>query len=880
MPTKAQEIDTYEDLSGAIIITPETYIPPPKLKAVMVIDHLLQTNSEWSSETLGTCSSTIASRGCALTSMCMVLRAHGTEVNPDELNNYLKQNSNQGYSGGCNIIWSQACNYDNSTLNFQTIQNSCDLSVIKAEIDGGNPVIAHVDGATTAGHFIVITGYESDGSEASHFKVNDPNNSTTNRSFENYSSTCNSLRLFNNTDYSMYTINGNITDASNNPLANVNLEFSHNTFDYSTTTDESGNYSYYMIGGWSGTVTPTLNGHTFSPTTRSYTSLNSNQTNQNYQASVDYNYMISNFRPFVKSIEIYKIKNGVKELKKWSGFVLADNYLIRQDKINDDDDVSYAFEVELRITFSKLMSEANFFSTTYSFPDYEELIHFETYSQLIIKTAFPYNNVGNSSYCSIKDYISITGEDLDGNSLIGGLLSEERSISITELSPVFYYENTETISIDNSTFTPHCVDVTNSETEELDVDYTDPLVNSEDPLSEAEFIGNDDWISTGTNGSEDWEYVEIENCVENISVAIKIEPENPNNGNWISFTAESPAIGAVHTWVVDGMYPWETRFLTTRQGLTPGTHQVCLTVHGQDAYTGNIVCGSTCRTVNVATAPIVNAKFSFLNGCKAVKLGTPTKILDESWIRENQTDLNITWRSQMNNDRQEQHFSGSGLHEDGIYEFDYSNYGHSWQMIHLSTNSGDGIIYGKLAYVVDCSKSVTTNNWGGALYNSDYPTDIYSGSFELANIDNISLLQNDSHLLSACSEIRLLPGFQYSATTDKELTLQAGNICESGNYLKSAEILITSINKDESIIIDKSLNIYPNPTTGEFNLEFKGDFADTKKVEIYSVTGSKLIETEQLNRINKFSLSGYSKGVYLLKIINSTGYKIEKIIYQ
>ncbi len=55
----------------------------------------------------------------------------------------------------------------------------------------------------------------------------------------------------------------------------------------STTASGTGSYSFTVAGGWSGTVTPTKTGYTFSPVSRSYTNVTSNQSNQNYTATLN-----------------------------------------------------------------------------------------------------------------------------------------------------------------------------------------------------------------------------------------------------------------------------------------------------------------------------------------------------------------------------------------------------------------------------------------------------------------------------------------------------------------------------------------------------------------------------------------------------------------
>lgn len=49
-----------------------------------------------------------------------------------------------------------------------------------------------------------------------------------------------------------------------------------------TVSDANGDYSLNVPAGWSGTVTPSLPGRTFTPTSRSYTALATNQLGQNY----------------------------------------------------------------------------------------------------------------------------------------------------------------------------------------------------------------------------------------------------------------------------------------------------------------------------------------------------------------------------------------------------------------------------------------------------------------------------------------------------------------------------------------------------------------------------------------------------------------------
>ena len=80
---------------------------------------------------------------------------------------------------------------------------------------------------------------------------------------------------------SYHSISGKIT-CNGSGLAGVTLTFSNNGG--TTTTGTSGNYSHNVPYGWSGTVTPVKEGYSFTPSSRNYTAVTVNQSNQDYTA--------------------------------------------------------------------------------------------------------------------------------------------------------------------------------------------------------------------------------------------------------------------------------------------------------------------------------------------------------------------------------------------------------------------------------------------------------------------------------------------------------------------------------------------------------------------------------------------------------------------
>lgn len=86
-----------------------------------------------------------------------------------------------------------------------------------------------------------------------------------------------------------YTISGNAT------VAGAALRYVDGAAK-TVTADGIGNYTVTVSSGWSGTVTPAKLGYTFSPVSRSYSNVLSNQTAQNYSATTSVIYRI--YLPF------------------------------------------------------------------------------------------------------------------------------------------------------------------------------------------------------------------------------------------------------------------------------------------------------------------------------------------------------------------------------------------------------------------------------------------------------------------------------------------------------------------------------------------------------------------------------------------------------
>jgi peptidoglycan hydrolase-like protein with peptidoglycan-binding domain len=139
------------------------------------VQHYSQGDARWAGRVLGS-SSTIQRKGCAITSIAMILKFFGRNVTPGTLDKYLDQED--GYSGNC-VKWAVAAKhgqargarlkYKNKTGKEKTLQQH-----LAKRIRKNLPTMVRVDykhdADITYNHFVVCVGQTSQG----HFVMNDP----------------------------------------------------------------------------------------------------------------------------------------------------------------------------------------------------------------------------------------------------------------------------------------------------------------------------------------------------------------------------------------------------------------------------------------------------------------------------------------------------------------------------------------------------------------------------------------------------------------------------------------------------------------------------------------------------------------------------------
>jgi hypothetical protein len=78
---------------------------------------------------------------------------------------------------------------------------------------------------------------------------------------------------------------------------------------------------------------------------------------------------------------------------------------------------------------------------------------------------------------------------------------------------------------------------------------------------------------------------------------------------------------------------------------------------------------------------------------------------------------------------------------------------------------------------------------------------------------------------------------------------------------------------------ENSISIYPNPTSGKFNIEFSQETESTT-VEVLNLMGKVILSEKATTSKITLDLSNEAKGIYLVKVTTNGTTTIEKVVYQ
>jgi len=121
-----------------------------------------QTDSKWASQQYAfNPNLTIASDGCALTCMAMLLSYYGREIDPPGLNDYMKKEGLFAYDPHTKyndyVNWQAPVRYSQGKVNYKGMSGDVD-----SEIENGRPVIVKVHTSGISMHFVLVIGKDGE----------------------------------------------------------------------------------------------------------------------------------------------------------------------------------------------------------------------------------------------------------------------------------------------------------------------------------------------------------------------------------------------------------------------------------------------------------------------------------------------------------------------------------------------------------------------------------------------------------------------------------------------------------------------------------------------------------------------------------------------
>jgi hypothetical protein len=227
-----------------------------------------------------------------------------------------------------------------------------------------------------------------------------------------------------------------------------------------------------------------------------------------------------------------------------------------------------------------------------------------------------------------------------------------------------------------------------------------------------------------------------------------------------------------------------------------------------------------------------------------------------------------------------------------------------WVQNPLQYSSEFGVIYTDL--VTATSLAATLNDYNSVVYNASveqfHETYNYYLDIALSNITNGNFVSIDSNGLVVTSNVQLNAIFQQFNVNYYELTYPSSNCCLNvytvgcqfcnttnlklalqnlqGTVLNSITnvpyVFLSSVSND----IEKISVVFPNPTTGFFEIQINGQIQDGD-LELFDSNG-RIVYEGKMNTLENSSktidISSLANGVYFLRIKNEELSHTHKII--
>ena len=315
---------------------------------------------------------------------------------------------------------------------------------------------------------------------------------------------------------------------------------------------------------------------------------------------------------------------------------------------------------------------------------------------------------------------------------------------------------------------------------------------------------------------------------------------------------------------LSGLGPWSISYTDgvspqTITGITTGNYGLQVTPVVSTTYTLTSVVDGSCTgsivnptvSVNVST---VTATAS-LSGSASVCSGNFATLL-----------LTLTgsspWSVTYSNGVTNQTITGITT---SPYLFNvYPTVSTTYTPVTLSNACGIGTVSGNALITVDtqaptASFSASTNGYAASFLNTSTSGTLYLWNFGDGNTDT---QYNTAHTYTA-------PGFY-------TVTLIVTNAC--GTFSTSQQIFINYGVGVDADKLNKALNIYPNPTSGKFEIQINGLQGEDVQLTLTDVQGKAIVDEKYFQiedqQLVPMDISSRASGFYFLKVQTSEGIEV------
>ena len=133
-------------------------------------------------------------------------------------------------------------------------------------------------------------------------------------------------------------------------------------------------------------------------------------------------------------------------------------------------------------------------------------------------------------------------------------------------------------------------------------------------------------------------------------------------------------------------------------------------------------------------------------------------------------------------------------------------------------------------------------------------------------------------------------GFSHSLALKNDGSIRAfggnsyGKLGNGTNINSTVPVQVTGLCIDASAIaenlIENLISVYPNPSSGIFQMTFDNMQLSKVEIEIYNALGEKVYASSNIKQQMQINLSALSKGIYYVKVYDGTKIYNQKIVFQ